>query len=33
MRLRRAGTEEVRAVVGNAVGQLEILVNDEVTER
>ena len=33
MRLRRAGTEEVRAVVGNAVGQLEILANDEVTER
>jgi general secretion pathway protein H len=33
IRLRRAGTEEVRAVIGNAEGNLDILANDAVTER
>ena len=33
IRLRRAGTEEVRAVIGNAEGSLDILANDAVTER
>jgi general secretion pathway protein H len=33
VRLERAGTREVRAVVGNADGKLEILANDDVRNR
>jgi general secretion pathway protein H len=33
VRLERAGTKEIRAVVGNAEGKLEILANDDVRRR
>jgi general secretion pathway protein H len=33
MRLQRAGTQEVRAVIGRIDGKLEILANDDVTRR
>lgn len=33
VRLERAGTREIRAIVGAADGKLEILANDEVTQR
>ena len=33
LRLRRGGTEEVRAVIGRTDGTLETLANDEVTDR
>jgi general secretion pathway protein H len=33
VRLERAGTREIRAVVGNADGKLEILANDDVRKR
>ena len=33
VRLERAGTQEIRAVVGSAAGKLEILANDDVRKR
>jgi len=33
VRLERAGTQEIRAVVGSADGKLEILANDDVRRR
>lgn len=33
VRLERAGTREVRAIVGSGYGKLEILANDDVTRR
>jgi len=33
LRLERAGTQEVRAVIGRIDGKLEILANDDVTRR
>jgi len=33
VRLERAGTQEIRAIIGSADGKLEILANDDVRRR